>query len=118
MSAWHSFRPGDDGGTDRPREFDPSRQPSDPWDQAVGGGIAARAGQGMYAQIGRPSFPPEHLLKSGPLMAMYSICSERRFCERLRYDLLLEWLLGPNVEGEPFDHYSFARTAGGCRSSW
>ena len=48
----------------------------------------------MYAQIGRPSIPPEHLLKSCLLMAPYSIRSERQFCERLRYDLLFKWFLG------------------------
>ncbi len=63
----------------------------------------------MYAQIGRPSIPPEHLLKSCLLMALYSIRSERQFCERLRYDLLFKWFLGLNVEDEPFDHSSFAK---------
>ena len=65
--------------------------------------------EGMYAQIGRPSIPPEHLLKSCLLMALYSIRSERQFCERLRYDLLFKWFLGLNVEDEPFDHSSFAK---------
>ncbi|MGH7642417.1 MAG: IS5 family transposase [Candidatus Dormibacteria bacterium] len=63
----------------------------------------------MYAEIGRPSIPPEHLLKSCLLMALYSIRSERQFCERLRYDLLFKWFLGLNVEDEPFDHSSFAK---------
>jgi transposase len=63
----------------------------------------------IYAQIGRPSIPPEHLLKSCLLMALYSIRSERQFCERLRYDLLFNWFLGLNVEDEPFDHSSFAK---------
>ena len=63
----------------------------------------------MYAQIGRPSIPPEHLLKSCLLMALYSIRSERQFCERLRYDLLFKWFLQLNVEDEPFDHSSFAK---------
>ncbi|MHB1853425.1 MAG: transposase, partial [Acidimicrobiales bacterium] len=65
--------------------------------------------EGLYAQIGRPSIPPEHLLKSCLLMALYSIRSERQFCERLRYDLLFKWFLGLNVEDEPFDHSSFAK---------
>jgi transposase len=63
----------------------------------------------MYAQIGRPSIPPEHLLKSCLLMALYSIRSERQFWERLRYDRLFKWFLGLNVEDEPFDHSSFAK---------
>ena len=47
----------------------------------------------MYAEGGRPSIPPEHLLKSLLLIALYSIRSERQFCERLRYDLLFKWFL-------------------------
>ena len=65
--------------------------------------------EGMYAQIGRPSIPPEQLLKSCLLMALYTIRSERQFCERLRYDLLLKWFLNLIVEDEPFDHSSFAK---------
>ena len=62
----------------------------------------------MCAKIGRPSITPEHLLKSCLLMMLYSIRSERQFCERLRYDLLFKWFLGLTVEDEPFDHSSFA----------
>ena len=42
----------------------------------------------MYSKLGRPSIPPEHLLKASLLIALYSIRSERQFCERLEYDLL------------------------------
>ena len=42
----------------------------------------------MYATSGRPSVPPEMLLKASVLMAMYSMRSERAFCERLNYDML------------------------------
>jgi transposase len=44
----------------------------------------------MYATGGRRSVPPEQLLKSTVLIAMYSIRSERAFCERLNYDLLFK----------------------------
>ena len=44
--------------------------------------------EAMYAAGGRPSVPPETLLKATVLMAMYSVRSERAFCERLNYDLL------------------------------
>ena len=40
----------------------------------------------MYAKRGRPSVPPEHLLKASLLIALYSVRSERQFCERLGYD--------------------------------
>ena len=44
--------------------------------------------EAMYADGGRPSVPPEQLLRATVLMALYSIRSERAFCERLNYDLL------------------------------
>ena len=47
----------------------------------------------MYAASGRRSVPPETLLKATVLMAMYSIRSERAFCERLNYDMLFKWFL-------------------------
>jgi hypothetical protein len=44
--------------------------------------------EAMYSSIGRPSVPPETLLKSTVLMAMFSIRSERAFCQHLTYNLL------------------------------
>ena len=41
----------------------------------------------MYSKRGRPSIPLEHLLNASLLIALYSVRSERQFCERLRYDL-------------------------------
>src|SRR5687767_3902387 len=63
----------------------------------------------MYAPVGRSSIPPEHLIKAKFLMALYSIRSERQFCERLQYDLLFKWFLGLNIDDEAFDHSSFAK---------
>ncbi len=63
----------------------------------------------MYAKVGRPSIPPEHLLKASVLMALYSIRSERQFCERLQYDLLFKWFLGLDIEDAAFDATSFSK---------
>jgi transposase len=63
----------------------------------------------MYAAAGRHSVPPEHLLKASVLMALYSIRSERQFCERLRYDLLFKYFLDLNVDDEGFDHSTFSK---------
>lgn len=63
----------------------------------------------MYAQVGRPSVPPEHLLKAMLLQAFYSIRSERQFCERLQYDLLFKWFLGLNIADPVFDHSTFSK---------
>jgi len=63
----------------------------------------------MYAVMGRPSIPPERLLKSMLLMALYSVPSERMFCERLRYDLLFRWFLDMSMVDGTFDASSFSR---------
>ena len=63
----------------------------------------------MYAKVGRPSIPPEQLLKASVLMAPYSIRSERQFCERLQYDLLFKWFLGLNVDDIAFDATTFCK---------
>jgi len=63
----------------------------------------------MYADLGRPSIPPEHLLKASLLIALYSIRSERQFCERLQYDLLFKWFLGLNIMDPAFDASSFSK---------
>jgi transposase len=63
----------------------------------------------MYAEVGRPSIPPEHLLKACLLIALYSIRSERQFCERLQYDLLLKWFLDLNIMDPAFDASTFSK---------
>jgi transposase len=63
----------------------------------------------MYAPDGRYSVPPEHLIKATLLMALYSIRSERQFCERLQYDLLFKWFLGLNITDPAFDHSTFSK---------
>jgi transposase len=63
----------------------------------------------MYAKVGRPSIPPEHLLKGCLLMALYTIRSERQFCERLQYDLLFKWFLDLNIMDPAFDASTFSK---------
>ena len=63
----------------------------------------------MYAKSGRPSVPPEQLLKATVLMAMYSIRSERAFCERLNYDLLFKWFLDLPIDAKAFDATTFSK---------
>ncbi|GAC1457085.1 MAG: hypothetical protein PVSMB8_14110 [Vulcanimicrobiaceae bacterium] len=63
----------------------------------------------MYARSGRPSVPPEQLLKATVLMAMYSIRSERAFCERLNYDLLFKWFLDLPIDAKAFDASTFSK---------
>src|SRR5579872_5780528 len=47
----------------------------------------------LYAKEGRASIPPEQLLKARLLIALYSVRSERLFCEQLSYNLLWLWFL-------------------------
>jgi len=63
----------------------------------------------MYAEIGRPSIPPEHLLKGCLLIALFSVRGERQFCERLQYDLLFKWFLDLNILDPAFDHSVFSK---------
>ena len=57
----------------------------------------------MYSDRGRPSVPPEVLLGASVLMALYSVRSERAFCERLSYDMLFKWFLGMRIGERAFD---------------
>jgi transposase len=63
----------------------------------------------MYSTLGRPSIPPERLLKASLLMALYTVRSERLLCEQLGYNFLFRYFLDLNMVEEPFDHSSFSR---------
>lgn len=63
----------------------------------------------MYASSGRPSVPPERLLKSLLLIALHSVRSERQFCEQLEYNLLFRWFLDMDALEEAFDASTFSR---------
>ncbi len=63
----------------------------------------------MYADVGRPSIPPERLLKSSLLISLYSVRSERAFCEQLDYNLLFRWFLGMNLVEPSFDATTFTK---------
>jgi len=63
----------------------------------------------MYSDVGRPSIPPERLIKAMLLIALYSIRSERQLCERLQYDLLFKWFVDLNIDDEVFDATTFTK---------
>ena len=48
----------------------------------------------IYAKTGRPSIPPEQLLKALLLQVLYTVRSERMLCEQLEYNLLFRWFVG------------------------
>ena len=63
----------------------------------------------LYARIGRPSIPPEMLLRAMLLQAFYSIRSERQLMERLEFDLLFRWFVGLGVDDPAWDHSTFSK---------
>src|ERR1700676_2912635 len=63
----------------------------------------------LYAPIGRPSIPPEKLLRAMLLQAFYSIRSERQLMERLEYDLLFRWFVGIGGDAAVGDHSVFSK---------
>jgi len=63
----------------------------------------------IYSRVGRPSIPPEHLLKAQLLMALFSVPSARRFCDQLQYNMLFKWFLDLNIDDQPFHASSFSK---------
>ena len=63
----------------------------------------------LYAQVGRPSIPPEKLLRAMLLQAFYSIRSERQLMERLETDLLFRWFVGLGIDDPAWDHSTFSK---------
>src|SRR6202011_2937817 len=73
--------------------------------------ISALAGEfsALYSPIGRPSIPPEKLLRAMLLQAFYSIRSERQLMERLEFDLLFRWFVGLGMDDPVWDHSTFSK---------
>lgn len=63
----------------------------------------------MDAETGRPSSLPERLLKACLLMALYTVRSERAFCEELEYNLLYRWFLDMDLIEPGFDASTFSK---------
>jgi transposase len=63
----------------------------------------------LYAPVGRPSIPPEQLLRAMLLQAFYSIRSERQLMERLDFDLLFRWFVGLGIDDRVWDASSFSK---------
>src|SRR5215216_1516559 len=58
----------------------------------------SREFDGLYARVGRPSIPPERLLRAQLLQVFYSIRSERLLMEQLDYNLLFRWFVGMDMD--------------------
>jgi hypothetical protein len=58
---------------------------------------------GIYSHTGRPSIPPEKLLKASLLQAFYTIRSERQLVEQIGYNILFRWFLDMALDEKPWD---------------
>src|SRR6202042_3636141 len=63
----------------------------------------------MYASAGRPSIPPEKLLRAQLLQMLYTIRSERLLMEEIDYNLLFRWFVGLNADDEVWDPPTFTK---------
>lgn len=63
----------------------------------------------MYAEAGRPSIPPERLLRATLLQILFTIRSERQLCERIDYDLMFRWFVGLGMDDCVWNHSTFSK---------
>ena len=63
----------------------------------------------MYAKVGRPSIPPEQLLRAQLLQMLYSVRSGRLLIEEIDYNLLFRWFVGLNADDEVWDATVFTK---------
>ena len=76
-------------------------------DEALSG--MSRDFERVYAQEGRPSIPPERLVRASTLQILYSLRSERLLCEQLDYNLLFRWFVGLSIDEAVWDHSTFTK---------
>jgi len=63
----------------------------------------------LYARDGRPSIPPEQLLRALLLQAFYTVRSERQLMEQLNYNLLFRWFVGVSADDPVWDATVFCK---------
>lgn len=64
---------------------------------------------GMYSKVGRPSIPPEQLIRALLLQILFTIRSERQLMERLDYDLMFRWFVGLDMDDDVWNHSVFSK---------
>jgi transposase len=92
---------------DRIRSDHPLRDIKNRTDRILAG--MSRSFDAAYSKTGRPSVPPERLLKAMLLQCLYSIRSERQLCEQIDLNLLFRWFLDMRPGDEAFDATTFTK---------
>jgi transposase len=89
----------------------PARHPLRAIREIVNEALAALGGQfqAIYSDIGRPSIPPEKLLRTLLLQVFHGIRSERQMMERLDFDLSFRWFVGLGIDDRVWDASSFSK---------
>jgi len=94
-----------------PADRVPQDHPLRPIRRMVNQALAELTGefQAMYAREGRPSIPPEKLLRALVLQILYTIRSVRLLMEQLDYNLLFRWFVGLSMDDKVWDHSVFSK---------
>jgi len=94
-----------------PDSFVPAEHPLRPIRLMADKALSSLSGEfdQMYSHTGRPSVPPEVLLKSLLLQILFSIRSNRSLVEQLGYNILYRWFLGVSLEERIWDHSTFSQ---------
>jgi len=71
--------------------------------------VLSPAFERLYSRVGRPSIPPEKLLRALLLQAFYSVRSERQLMEQLDYNLLFRWFVGLPMDADVWDATVFSK---------
>src|SRR5271167_5159638 len=89
----------------------PAKHPLRAMRRVTNAALAAldRAFSAVYEGCGRPSVPPERLLRATLLQLLFSIRSERQLVERLEFDLLFRWFVGLSIDDKVFDASTFSK---------
>lgn len=63
----------------------------------------------LYATTGRPSIPPERLLRASLIQVLFSIRSERQLVHHIEYNLLYRWFVGLDMDDQVWNHSTFSK---------
>ena len=76
--------------------------------EEVLGAMSARF-ESLYSHTGRPSIPPEQLLKATLLQAFFTVRSERQLVEQIDYNMLFRWFVGLSMDDAVWDASTFSK---------